>query len=347
MSTPRPDVVLSRPHVHNTTMSHDAEVLRNPTHKIPPEFARVLSRSYQRYLSENMKMCVSYRVWGQLLFKVEGFISFAWFRICFRKNRMQIGLTKEKCQGTTFQSRNWFREVVIFVLCERRPAEAGRNCGHERDMPQCHLCVLIIWVNLSTATKVQLQVVQTLSWMHSAQKKKEISGSNLSRYFLLDIKLINRWTSTNIFVGHLITWESQVQKAAEKQTSRNKRIFTRRFTEKMCPPEFAKVTQDEKAPARSCLGKICISMDLWRISLWFCWGWISVCSWEATMVPKVCTALEQQNYGFSKSQRGDLLSVVKHFHRDSMGLAIRPHHMCHLMCSLSLRSSGRDSGREK
>ena len=85
MSTPRPDVVLSRPHVHNTTMSHDAEVLRNPTHKIPPEFARVLSRSYQRYLSENMKMCVSYRVWGQLLFKVEGFISFAWFRICFRK----------------------------------------------------------------------------------------------------------------------------------------------------------------------------------------------------------------------------------------------------------------------
>ena len=65
------------------------------------------------------------------------------------------------------------------------------------------------------------------------------------------------------------------------------------------------------------------------------------------MVPKVCTALEQQNYGFSKSQRGDLLSVVKHFHRDSMGLAIRPHHMCHLMCSLSLRSSGRDSGREK
>lgn len=62
MSTPRPYVVLRRPHVHNTKMSHDAEVLRNPTHKIPPEFAHVLSRSYQRYLSENMKMCVSYRV---------------------------------------------------------------------------------------------------------------------------------------------------------------------------------------------------------------------------------------------------------------------------------------------
>lgn len=31
------------------------------------------------------------------------------------------------------------------------------------------------------------------------------------------------------------------------------------------------------------------------------------------MVPKVCTALEQQNYGFSKSQRGDLLSVFNRF----------------------------------
>lgn len=179
MSTPRPCVVRRCPRVHNTTMSHDAEVLRNPTHKIPPEFARVLSRSYQRYLSEDMKMCVSYRVWGQLLFKVEDFICFVWFRICFRKKLDANGLTKEKCQGTTFQSRNWFREVVIFVLWERRPAGAGRNCGHERDMPQCHLRVLIIWVNLPTATKVQLQVVQTLSWMHSA--KKEISGSNLSR----------------------------------------------------------------------------------------------------------------------------------------------------------------------
>lgn len=104
MSTPRPYVVLRRPHVHNTTMSHDAEVLRNPTHKIPPEFARVLSRSYQRYLSENMKMCVSYRVWGQFLFKVEDFICFVWFRICFRKKADANGLIKENAKVLLFRA---------------------------------------------------------------------------------------------------------------------------------------------------------------------------------------------------------------------------------------------------
>lgn len=104
MSTPRPCIVRRCPRVHNTTTSHDAEVLRNPTHKIPPEFARVLPRSYQRYLSENMKMCVSYRVWGQFLFKVEGFISFVWFRICFRKKSDANGLTKENAKVLLFRA---------------------------------------------------------------------------------------------------------------------------------------------------------------------------------------------------------------------------------------------------
>ncbi len=63
-------------------------------------------------------MCVSCRVWGSFLFEVESFIRFLVSNLFGNKITMQMEPPRSTCQGTTFQSRNWFREVVIFVLWE-------------------------------------------------------------------------------------------------------------------------------------------------------------------------------------------------------------------------------------
>lgn len=179
--------------------------------------------------------------------------------------------------------------------------------------------------------------------------------------FFWDIKLINRWTSTKIFVGHLITWESQVQKAAEKQTSRNKNA-DKTFHRKMFPPTLPKwlkmrKLQREAASEKSGPPWISGASLCDFLGLDFCLqlgGNHGAKSLHRSWATKL-RVLEVSTRRFTKSvfltafteipwdSRRFQVQRVCHFNTS----AIRPHHMCHLMCSLSLRSSGRDSGREK
>ena len=326
-------------------MSHDAEVLRNPTHKIPPEFARVLSRSYQRYLSENMKMCVSYRVWGQLLFKVEGFISFAWFRICFQKK----------------SDANWTHqgEVPRYYFSEQKLIQGSRHLRPLREEAGRSWEKLRTWKRYAPVPFVCPHHLGQP--VHSYKSSAPSSANTFLDAFSQKKKFLDPifpdifyWILNLLTVGLPQTFSlvtSSLENPRSKKLLKSRPRATREFSQDVSPKNVSsRICQSdsrwESSSAKLPQKNLDLHRSLAHLSVIF-WGWISVCSWEATMVPKVCTALEQQNYGFSKSQRGDLLSVVKHFHRDSMGLAIRPHHMCHLMCSLSLRSSGRDSGREK